>query len=157
MYQVAWQTLEQDFGRPELVVNAQLKKIFSLGFIKPHDSADIIKFSQVVSRCVNVLSQYVYESDIAVESVLNSPARKLLIEIELKNKWLTYLQRYGKTYKNMRVFNAWLKKLAKGQENIRMQLDCPTRKLDLRSVVRKQNQLVLLLPLSQAVQPSCVL
>ena len=60
MYQVAWQTLEQDFGRPELV-NAQLKSIHSYGFIKPHDAVDIIKYSQVVSGCVNVLTQYGYE------------------------------------------------------------------------------------------------
>ena len=35
IYQVAWQTLEQDFGQPELI--AQLKKIHSYGFIKLHD------------------------------------------------------------------------------------------------------------------------
>ena len=90
MYQVAWQTLEQDFGRPELVVNAQLKRIQSYGFIKPHDAVDIIKYSQVVSGCVNVLTQYGYESDIASESVLNSAVRKL--PIEMTNKWLSYMQ-----------------------------------------------------------------
>ena len=119
MYQVAWQTLEQDFGRPELVVNAQLKRIHSYGFIKSHDSVDIIKYSQVVSGCVNVLTQYGYESDIASESVLNSAVRKL--PIELKNKWLSHLQRFDPTYKSLRVFSAWLKNIAQVQENIRLQ------------------------------------
>ena len=84
MYQVAWQTLEQDFCRPEFVVNAQMRRTHSYGFIKPHDSVDIIKYSQLVSGCVNVLTQYGYESDIASESVFNSAVRKL--PIELKNK-----------------------------------------------------------------------
>ena len=119
MYQVAWQTLEQDFGRPELVVNAQLKRIHSYGFIKPHDAVDIIKYSQVISGCVNVLTQYGYESGIASESVLNSAVRKL--PIELKIKWLSYLQRFDPTYKSMRVFSAWLKNIAQVQENIRLQ------------------------------------
>ena len=82
MYQVAWQTLEQDFGRPGLVVNGQMKRMHSYGFIKPNDSVDNIKFSQVVSRCVNVLTQYGYESDIASESVINSAVRKLPVELK---------------------------------------------------------------------------
>ena len=81
MYQVAWQTLEQDFGRPGLVVDAQLKRMHSYVFIKPHNSMDIIKYSQVVSGCVNVLTQYGYESDIASESVINSAVRKLPVEL----------------------------------------------------------------------------
>ena len=55
MYQVAWQTLEHDFGRLELVVNAQLRKIHAYTFIKPHDSLEIVRYSQIVSGCVNVL------------------------------------------------------------------------------------------------------
>ena len=104
MYQVAWQILEHDFGRPELIVNAQLRKLHSHPFIKPHDSLEIIKFSQVVSGCVNVLSQFGYQSDLGSESGLNSVVRKL--PIELKNKWLTYLQRYDCSYKTLRVFTA---------------------------------------------------
>ena len=58
-------------------------------------------------------------SDIASESVLNSAVRKL--PIELKNKWLSYLQRFHPTYESMRVFSAWLKNIAQVQENIRLQ------------------------------------
>ena len=39
MYQVAWQTLALDFGRPELIVHAQLRKNNAFLFIKPHDSS----------------------------------------------------------------------------------------------------------------------
>ena len=119
MYHVAWQTLEHDFGRPELVVNAQLRKIHAYSFIKPYDSSEIVKYSQVVSGCVNVLTQFGYEMDISSESVLNSAVRNL--PNDLKNKWLTYLQRYDVSHKNMRVFSAWLKSIAQVQENMRLQ------------------------------------
>ena len=90
MCHVAWQTMEHDFGRPELVVNAQSRKIHAYSFIKPHNSLEIVKFSQVVSGCVNVLTQFGYEMAIGSESVMNSAVRKL--PNDLKNKWLTYLQ-----------------------------------------------------------------
>ena len=58
MYAVAWNTLERHFGRSQIFVNAQLKQIYTYPFIKPHDSAQIIKYSQLVSSCVNVLTAY---------------------------------------------------------------------------------------------------
>ena len=58
MYQVALQTLEHHFRRPELFVNAQLRKLHSYPFIKAHDSSEIIKFLHVDSECVNVLSEF---------------------------------------------------------------------------------------------------
>ena len=87
MYQVAWQALEHNFRRPELVVNAQLRKIHAHPFIKPHHSLEIVKYSQIVSGCVNVLSQYGYESDTNSESVMSSSVRKL--PRELQNMWMT--------------------------------------------------------------------
>ena len=67
MYHVAWQTLEHDFGRPELVVNAQLRKTHAYSFINSHDSLEIVKYIQVVSGCVNVLTKFGYEMDIGSE------------------------------------------------------------------------------------------
>ena len=40
---------------------------------------------------------------------------------DLKNKWLTNLQRYDASYKNMRVYSAWRKNIAQVQENMRLQ------------------------------------
>ena len=51
--------------------------------------------------------------------MLNSAVRKL--PIELKNKWLSYLQRFDPTHKSMRVFRAWLRNIAQVQENSRLQ------------------------------------
>ena len=89
-YRIAWDILARDFGRPELVVNAQLKRLHSYLFIKPHDTAEVIKYSHIVSSCVNVLSQYGPESGLTSESILNNAVRKS--PIEMKAKWLTYLQ-----------------------------------------------------------------
>ena len=125
-YQVAWQTLEHDFGRPELVVNAQLRKIHSYPFIKPHDSLEIVRYSQIVSGCVNVLSQFGYESDINSESVMSSAVRKL--PRELQNKWMTYVLRGGSINKNMRVFSAWQKEIAQVQDNLRWHLGSSNNK-----------------------------
>ena len=119
MKHVAWQTLEHDFSRPELVVNAQLRKIHANSFIKPHDALETVKYSQVVSGCVNVLTQFAYEMDIGSESMLNSVVRKL--PKDLKNKCLTYLQRYDASHKSMRVFSAWLKNIVQVRKNMRLQ------------------------------------
>ncbi len=87
-YLSAWNALVRNFGRPQLVVNAQLKQLHTFPFIKPYDSAAIIKFAQLVSSCVNVLHQFDCQGDLQSESVLNSAVRKL--PPELKTKWLFY-------------------------------------------------------------------
>ena len=53
----AWDTLVRNFGRPQTVVNAQMKLIHTYPFIKSHDSAAIIKYAQLITTCVNVLNQ----------------------------------------------------------------------------------------------------
>ena len=62
-YRIAWDILPRDFGRPELVVNAQVKRLHSYPLIKPHNPAEVIKYSHIVSSCVNVLNQFSYVSD----------------------------------------------------------------------------------------------
>ena len=56
MYHVAWQTSEHDFGRPKLIVNAQPRKVYAHPIIKPHNFLENVKYAQVVSGCVNVLT-----------------------------------------------------------------------------------------------------
>ena len=99
MYHAASQTLKHDFGRTELILDAQLRKIHAYPFISLHDSLEIVKFSQVISGCVNVLTQTGYKLDTGSESVLNSVARKL--PNELKNKWLPYFHQNDVSYKSM--------------------------------------------------------
>ena len=39
----AWDVLARDFGRPELMVIAQLKRLHSYPFIKPHET-EVMKY-----------------------------------------------------------------------------------------------------------------
>ena len=118
------------------MVNAQLKKIQSYPFIKPHDPSAIIKFSHIVSGCFNLLTQFGYESDLTSESVLNSAVRNL--PNDLKAKWLTYRQRYDPSFKTMRVFSAWMKNIAELRDNLKMQFQWPRKRAISALMSRKQ-------------------
>ena len=91
MYNVAWNVLVRNFGKPQIVVNAQLKRIYSFPPMKPYDGAALIKFARIVSSCVNVLTQFNYVGDLNSEGVLGSATRKLTLD--MKTKWLTYVKR----------------------------------------------------------------
>ena len=64
MYDVAWNTLVAHFGRPQVVVNAQLRRVYTFPPIKPFDSVALVKFSRIVSSCVQVLLQMNYIADL---------------------------------------------------------------------------------------------
>ena len=108
--------------------------------LKPHDASEIIKFSHTVCSCVNVLTQFGFESDLNSESVLNSAVKKL--PIDLKAKWLSYLQRYDSSFETMRVFSAWLKNIAEIQDNLKMQFGTTTKKNSNRDKQKRQNLLL---------------
>ena len=82
---IAKDILAKDFGRMELVVIAQFKRLHSYHFVESHDTAEVTKNYHFGSSSVIVLSQYGYEFDLTSESVLNNAVKKL--PIELKAKW----------------------------------------------------------------------
>ena len=65
LYHTAWDTLVRNFGRPQTVVNAQMKLIHTYHFIKSHDSAAIIKYAELITTCVSVLNQYGFTGDLS--------------------------------------------------------------------------------------------
>ena len=73
-----------------MVVNAQLKRIYSFPSMKPYDGAALIKYARIVSSCVNILTQFNYMGDLNSEGVLGSAIRKLTLD--MKTKWLTYFK-----------------------------------------------------------------
>ena len=119
MYPIAWNTLQQNFGRTKVIVNAQLRQIYSFPFIKPNDSAAIIKFAQTVSTCVNVLTLHNCTGDLQSEAVLNSIVRKL--SPELKQKWFFHVAEYGVEYADAVYFREWLNNVAYVHDNIASQ------------------------------------
>ena len=55
LYGSAWSILERKFGRPHVIIDAQLESLRKASQLKPHDSTGLISFSVIVSNFVNVL------------------------------------------------------------------------------------------------------
>ena len=110
MYSAAWNALVTNFGRPQTIVNTQMKQIHLSPFIKSHDSAAIIKYAQLITTCVNVLKQFGFTGDLYSESVLNSALRKL--PPELKTKWFFLAKSKGYYHADLCKFSEWLNEVA---------------------------------------------
>ena len=116
MYNVAWNVLVRNFGKPQMVVNAQLKRIYSFPRMKPYDGAALIKFARIVSSCVNVLTQFNYMGDLNSEGVLGSATRKLTLD--MKTKWLIYVKQMNLYQPGLAVFSEWLNDIADVQDEL---------------------------------------
>ena len=118
MYDVAWNTLVAQFGRPQVVVDAQLRRIYTFLSVKAYDSVALVNYSRIVSNCVYFLRQMNYVGDLQSEGVLNSATRKLPLNME--TKWLTYARQNANCYMGLEVFSAWLQEVAAVQEDVLM-------------------------------------
>ena len=116
MYNVAWNVLVRSFGKPQMVVYAQLKRIYSFPPMKPNDGAALIKFARIVSSCVNVLTQFNYVGDLNSEGVLGSATRKLTLD--MKTKWLTHVRQMNLYQPGLAVFSEWLNDIADVQDEL---------------------------------------
>ena len=116
MYNVAWNVLVRNFGKPQMVVNAQLKTIYSFPPMEPYDGAALIKFARIVSSCVNVLTQLNYVGDLNSEGVLGSATRKLTLD--MKTEWLTYVKQMNLYQPGLAVFSEWLNDIADVQDEL---------------------------------------
>ena len=116
MYNVAWNVLVRNFGKPQMVVNAQLRRIYSFPPMKPYDGAALIKFARIVSSCENVLTQFNYVGDLNSEGVLGSATRKLTLDT--KTKWLTYVNQMNLYQPGLAVFSEWLNDIADVQDEL---------------------------------------
>ena len=56
-YGAAWSILERKFGRPRVIIDAQLESLRKASHMKPHDSTGLTSFSVIASNFVNVLKQ----------------------------------------------------------------------------------------------------
>ena len=77
-YAQAWELLGRKFGRPYLIVDAQLNILHKQQPIRMHDSTTTINYSKTISNLVNVLKQYNYEGDLLSSSTLQVVIEKLL-------------------------------------------------------------------------------
>ena len=126
MYTAAWNALVTNFGRPQTIVNAQMKLIHTSPFIKSHDSAAIIKYAQLITTCVNVLEQFGFDGDLYSESVLNSALRKL--PPELKTKWFFLAKSKNYYSADLCKFSDWLNEVAYVHDEMMIQFKFPSEK-----------------------------
>ena len=119
MYTAAWNALVTNFGRPQTIVNAQMKHIHTSPFIKSHDSAAIIKYAQLITKCVNVLKQFGFNGDLYSESVLNSALRKL--PPELRTKWFFLAKSKNYYSADLCKFSEWLNEVAYVHDELMIQ------------------------------------
>ena len=118
MYDIAWNTMVAHFGRPQVVVNAQLRRIYTFPPVKAYDSVALVKYSRIVSSCVQVLTQMNYVGDLQSEGVLSSATRKL--PMNMKTKWLAHARQNANYYMGLEAFILWLQEVAAVQEDVLM-------------------------------------
>ena len=69
-YSAAWNILERKFGRPHVILDAQLESLRKANQMKPHDSTSLINFSVIVFNFVNVLKEFKHIGDLQSNSTL---------------------------------------------------------------------------------------
>ena len=109
-YGDAWSILEKKFGRPHLIIDAQLDSLRKASQMKPHDSTGLISFSIIVSQFVNVLKEYKQIGDLQSSSTLYMAVDKL--PQVLKEKWWLYVDERDEDWPDLIMFEKWLSRLA---------------------------------------------
>ena len=70
------------FARPRVIVESQLKKIYTHPPARHDDFSNIVRFSNVVTNRVNVLTRLEFQPDLKLEGVLSSATRKLSVQLK---------------------------------------------------------------------------
>ena len=115
-YYRAWDILCKKFGRKRVIVESQLKKIYSHPPVRHDDSSSIVRFSNVVTNKVNILTLLGSQSDLESEGVLSSATRKFLAQ--LMEQWLWHLQDHWLLAENLFFFKGWLESFASIHEDL---------------------------------------
>ena len=115
-YYHAWDILCEKYGRSDVIVNGQFKKIHNHPPIRHDNSTSIVKFANVVTNGANTLTQLGYTSDRAAEAELSSTSRKL--SPQLREQWLHYMQDRQLLRGNLIIFKEWLASKAVIHENL---------------------------------------
>ena len=109
-YGAAWSILEKKFGRPHVIIDAQLEGLRKASQVKLHDSTGLISFSVIVSNFVNVLKEYKKIGDLKSSSTLCMAVDKL--PQVLKEKWWFYVDDKDEHWPNLNMCQKWLSRIA---------------------------------------------
>ena len=101
--------LERKFGRPHVIIDAQLESLRKASHVKPHDSTGLISFSVTVSNFVNV-KKYKQIGDLQSSSTPHMAVDKL--PQVLKDKWWFYADDNDEDWPDIIIFEKWLSRIA---------------------------------------------
>ena len=109
-YALACELLGRKFGRPYLIVDAQLNMLRKQQPIRMHNLTAIISYSITISNVVNVLKQYNYEGDLQSSSTLQVAIEKL--PPNLKEKWFFFVDECQEDRPDLTLLEKWLARMA---------------------------------------------
>ena len=109
-YGAAWSILERKFGRPHVIIDAQLESLCKASQVKPHNSTGHISLSVIVSNFVNVFKVYKQIVDLRSSSTLYMAVDKL--PQVLKEKWWFYVDDKEEDWPDLIMFEKWLFRMA---------------------------------------------
>ena len=108
-YGAAWSILERKFGRPYVILDAQLESLRKAKQVKHHNSSGLISISVIVSNFVNVLKEYKQIGNLQSSSTLYKAVDKL--PQVLKEKWF-YVDQKDEDWPDLIMFEKWLSRIA---------------------------------------------
>ena len=135
-YAQASELLGRKFGRPYLIVNAQLNTLRKQQPVRKHYSTAIINYSITISNLVNVLKQYNYEGDVRSSSTLQVAIEKM--PPNLKEKWFFFVDECQEDRPDLILLENWFARMAFVHEGIpsfrseRKEDDRPKTKMEKR-------------------------
>ena len=109
-YGAAWSILDRKFGRPHVIIDAQLESLCKANQAKSHNSTSLINFSVIVSNFVNLLREYKQIGDLQSSSTLYMAVDKL--SQVLKEKWWFYVDDKSKDWSHLIMFEKRLSRIA---------------------------------------------
>ena len=106
-YAQAWELLGRKFGRPYLIVDAQLNILRKQQ--RRHNSTAIINYSITISNLVNVMKQYNYEGDLRSSSTRQMAIEKL--SPNLKEMWFFFVDECQEDRPGLTLLEKWLARI----------------------------------------------
>ena len=110
LYGEAWTLLERRFGRPYLIVEAQLNTLRNQQAIRMHDSKALVSYSTTFSNVVSVLKHYKYEGDLRSSATLQIAIEKL--PPNLMGKWWFYVDETNEDRPDLCLLDKWLSRMS---------------------------------------------
>ena len=113
----AWSILQRMFGRPHVIIDAQLETLRKASQVNSHDSTGLISFSVIVLNFLNVLKEYKQIGDLQSNSTLCMAVDKL--PHVLKENWWFYADDKDEDWPDLIMFERWLSRIAFVNEGFR--------------------------------------